>query len=356
MRYTSYLPLTNFSLLQKYIRKIFPLVDKELANWRRYAEIHSCPLLKTQALASIEAKRFHCLGGSIYCLYPRVAINNFVRLVVALQTISDYLDNLCDRAGVVDETAFRQLHLAMTESLDPETKISDYYVSYPIKNDGGYLRNLVNTCRQALLTLPSYKVVKPLVLTSASLYSELQTYKHLDKNVRETKMLSWINQHLPAYPQITPWEFAAATGSTLCIFTLCAAASDPQLTERQAQAIYDAYFPWINGLHILLDYFIDMVEDTTHNDLNFVAYYPDDSTIAARLNFFHHQSLAMAKQIPYDYFTVTVIHGLVALYLSDNKAQAPRERAIARTILDSAGNYTKLLYYICRALRFAKII
>jgi tetraprenyl-beta-curcumene synthase len=46
--------------------------------------------------------------------------------VVALQTISDYLDNLCDRRGS-PTGRFRQLHLAMTDALDPAGETHDYY-------------------------------------------------------------------------------------------------------------------------------------------------------------------------------------------------------------------------------------
>lgn len=51
-------------------------------------------------------------------MLPDVDINNFVKFIVAFQTISDYLDNLCDRVEVNDEQAFRQLHLAITDALD----------------------------------------------------------------------------------------------------------------------------------------------------------------------------------------------------------------------------------------------
>jgi tetraprenyl-beta-curcumene synthase len=352
----NYFTYTKLNLLRRFIQNVFPLVDTELSAWHNYAQNHCCPLLREQALASIQAKRFHCLGGSVYSLYPKVSTADFVRLVVALQTISDYLDNLCDRAGVAEEAAFRQLHLAMTDALDPASPQHNYYAAYPVNDDGGYLDGLVQTCRRILVTLPRYKIVKPLVLTSAGLYSELQTYKHLHPADREAKMLNWINRHLPAYPEINPWEFAAATGSTLSIFVLCAAASDPTLDDNQAQAIAAAYFPWINGLHILLDYFIDLAEDRVHNDLNFVAYYPDDQTIATRLALFNERALALAGQIPYAAFTQTVIQGLLALYLSDAKTRPPREQQITRIVLNTAGNYTKLMYGLCKVLRTAKKI
>lgn len=354
------LPLTattsGLILLIKFVRKVFPLVDNELAHWQDYAAIHGMRELSDQALASICTKKFHCQGGSVYSLYKGVPTGDFVRLVVALQTISDYLDNLCDRAGIADEAAFKQLHLAMTDALDPDRPCGDYYAAYPYKDDGGYLQALVTTCRQEIAKLPSYQLVKPEVLHQAGLYSELQTYKHLDPIVREQKMLTWISTHLPAYPDITAWEFAAATGSTLGMFMLCAAAHNPNLTPKAAADIAHAYFPWINGLHILLDYFIDEAEDRQNGDLNFVSYYENSQETLARLTLFVHQARAQASSLPEAAFAQTVVDGLLAMYLSDPKTEPPAERIIRDSLLDLAGWYPKFMYGLCRFLRIKNIL
>ncbi|WP_094603641.1 Tetraprenyl-beta-curcumene synthase [Sporomusa silvacetica DSM 10669] len=338
-------------LLIRFVREVFPLVDRELACWQDYAATHGMRELSEQALASIHAKKFHCQGGSVYSLYKGIPTGDFVRLVVALQTISDYLDNLCDRAGIADEAAFRQLHLAMTDALDPDRPISDYYAAYPYKDDGGYLPALVTTCRREIAKLPSYRLVKPEALRQAGLYSELQTYKHLDPLVREQKMLTWINPHLLHYPGITAWEFAAATGSTLGLFMLCAAAHKPNLTASEAETIGHAYFPWINGLHILLDYFIDEAEDRQGGDLNFVSYYGSSQEILSRLTLFVHQARSQANSLPETAFVRTVVDGLLAMYLSDPKTAPPTERAIRDSLLHSAGWYPRLMYGLCRLLR-----
>lgn len=290
---------SSLGLITRFVRQVFPLVDSELARWQQHAVRYCPPDLAAQALASIRDKKFHCQGGSIYCLYPGVDTQTFVRLVVALQTISDYLDNLCDRAGVADEEAFRQLHLAMTDALDPAVGPHDYYRYFPSRSDGGYLAALVSACRDEVSRLPAYPVVKPLVLDLARLYSDLQTYKHLDPKVREQKMHTWASQRSAAYPQLSHWEFAAATGSTLGMFMLCAAAANPDLSAASAEKTFSAYFPWICGLHILLDYFIDMAEDRSHGDLNFVAYYSDQSETLSRLTHFWQQALFSARELPF---------------------------------------------------------
>ncbi len=342
---------SNLILLVRFVRKVFPLVDIELCHWKNYAATHGSRELTEQALASISTKKFHCQGGSVYSLYPGVHTPDFVRLVVALQTISDYLDNLCDRAGIADETAFRQLHLAMTDALDPDRPFSDYYAAYPYKEDGGYLQSLVAACRKEIAKLPSYQLVKAEALRQAGLYSELQTYKHLDPLVRERKMLAWINPHLPYYPGITAWEFAAATGSTLGMFMLCAAAYNPTLAASEAEKIGHAYFPWINGLHILLDYFIDEAEDRQGGDLNFVTYYASREEMQARLTLFVQQARSQASLLPEAAFTRTVVDGLLAMYLSDPKTKPPAQQAIRDSLLVAAGWYPRLMYTMCCYLR-----
>ena len=114
-----------------------------------HLDVYKRQLLQ-QASASLSRKRFHAQGGSFYALYnfnPRY-YKKLVSLIVALQTISDYLDNLCDRGGIYNEAAFRCLHRAMTAALTRgPIKGLDYYRFYPVKNDGGYLEALVAECR-----------------------------------------------------------------------------------------------------------------------------------------------------------------------------------------------------------------
>lgn len=346
--------LNSLALINPFVRKVFPRVNSELIHWADYPRSNSCPELQKQALSSITHKKFHCQGGSIYSLYQGVLTNDFIILVVALQTISDYLDNLCDRTGIADEQAFRQLHLAMTDALDPEACPQDYYAFYPEKNDGGYLTSLVKTCQTQLANLPSYQLVKSDLLKLARLYSDLQTYKHLDPSIREQKMTDWIGLHSNHYPQITDWEFAAATGSTLGMFMLCAAASDKNLTANTVVQISMAYFPWISGLHILLDYFIDTAEDQANGDLNFVTYYTDESQMLSRLTLFTEQALFQAQTLPQPLFHKTVVQGLLAMYLSDPKTNHPKEQVVKKALLKVAGRYTTFMYMLCKLLRFMK--
>ncbi|HWQ40444.1 MAG TPA: tetraprenyl-beta-curcumene synthase family protein [Desulfosporosinus sp.] len=350
------LPMNRVKLIYRFVSEVFPMVKQELNKWQRMAEQLPDARLSQQATESIRAKAFHCHGGSIYALYPGVNRAATIEFIVAYQTMSDYLDNLVDSLEVQDEAAFSQLHLAMQEALMPEGGTSDYYLYYPYREDGGYLERLVKTCQDSLRKLPSYNIVQEEAIKLAKLYSHLQTYKHLAVGEREAKLLNWINPKIADYPEITTWEFAAATGSTLGIFCLYAAAFNPQLTISQGIEIRQAYFPWICGLHILLDYFIDLREDQETNQLNFVAYYEHMGMIRERLHLFVENSLLQAGQLDHPTFHRAVVQGLLAMYLSDAKSMDTDIRSLTKQLLGDSGLGVKLLYWMCCQLRKRKAL
>ncbi|PKM80314.1 MAG: DUF2600 domain-containing protein, partial [Firmicutes bacterium HGW-Firmicutes-13] len=93
------------TVLTRFVTQVFPLVERELNYWKKF--LNTCPEgeLKKQAFAGIRHKRFHCQGGSIYALYSPEKLKTLVEIIVAVQTISDYLDNLCDRVECGAEEA-----------------------------------------------------------------------------------------------------------------------------------------------------------------------------------------------------------------------------------------------------------
>lgn len=352
MRKSVLYKFTNkFNIMCKYLSHVFPKVDKEIERWSREIKSFHSEELAYQAMSSIKNKKFHCQGGSIYSLYPGCDVDNMVGLIVALQTISDYLDNLCDRTEVKEEKAFRQLHLAFIEALQPGGNISEYYLHYPYKEDGGYLNKLVSVCRASIAKLPSYNKVESHVISLGHLYSELQIYKHLPVDIREKKVVDWTLPYLQKYKGVTSWEFAAATGSTLAIFMMFAVSSDSKCSDHEVLTLLNVYFPWVCGLHILLDYYIDLKEDLYWGDLNFVSYYSGMEVCEQRLKHFVKLALEEAKKLRHSYFHTMVIQGLLALYLSDTKAYAKEQTSVSRGLIDAGGKLTHSLWNLCRLLR-----
>lgn len=348
--------LNEGKLIAHFVKDIFPQVDEALNHWRGYGMKIPDPVLKEQALASIKKKRFHCQGGSIYALYPGVDRRIMIRFIVAFQTISDYLDNLCDRTGYEEEKSFRQLHRSMHEALQPELPLSDYYAYYPWKEDGGYLKALVKECRDCLGLLPSYHLAQKEAVALVSLYCDLQCLKHLIKEIREESLVKWATPYLNTYGDLSQWEFAAATGSTLGVFMLSALSCKGDLHEEEVGEIKKSYFPYIAGLHILLDYFIDQAEDRAEGDLNFIFYYQDMKEAGERISYFIKQSLAKASSLENAKFHLTIIKGLLAMYLSDPKANHPLYRRTIKNMLNQCGPSCVFWYRICKLLRRAKSI
>ncbi len=243
--------LRELAVYPRFVVRVLPLVERELRRWSVMARAIPDAELGAQALASIEKKKFHCSGGSVLALLNRDRIPELVQAIVAIQTISDYLDNLCDRSvarpagspGGLERGAnasrspgglqsvtnasvslpgrdalaapacegfrtYMLLHEAMLCAVDPIRPTADYYAEYgkvggpPAPRDGGYLDRLVQAARQTLRDLPGYQVAKPLVLDLVRLYSELQSIKHLSPTVRDSLMEQWFRDRWGGGPAL----------------------------------------------------------------------------------------------------------------------------------------------------------
>lgn len=307
-------------LMWRMYRSGLPLVDRHLAGWRQRIETIPDPELRNQAIASISTKTFHCQGGAVYATLVPEATPELVELIVAFQTISDYLDNLCDRSTSMDERDFRLLHQSMIDAVSPDQPIApNYYLFRKEQHDGGYLHALVQTCRRILSGFPNYLIVSEKVKRWVGLYADLQVYKHLDWSVRETRLNAWWLGHCEEFPDLRWNEFAAATGSTLGVFLMFALSAVPGNLPVNTDAQANAYFPWMCGLHILLDYLIDQEEDRQGGDLNFCSYYNSEEEMIARFEWMIGQTQHALPDDPLLTFHRMTVEGLLAVYLSDPK-------------------------------------
>lgn len=338
-------------IMARYIFCILPLVKKHLSRWNQAAQECNSSELRRQALLSIKHKDFHCQGGAVFALAADSRREELTTLIVAYQTICDYLDNLCDRAGCTDGRAFQQLHKALTVALSPGKAHEDYYQYYPYKNDGGYLQRLAEECQHGLRQLPSWSLVQKESLQLADLYSKLQVYKHLMADIREEQLKEWVMAEAKSYPGLYWQEFAAACGSTLALFELMALAAREDLSPEEVRNSLNAYFPWICSLHILLDYFIDRQEDLEGGDLNFTFYYEDREEMLKRLKLLVRQSHRCASELPDSALAKTIVEGLLALYLSDPKVKQQAFLPSALELLSESGPPAFRSYQLCKVVR-----
>jgi len=342
----SRVPQSPVKLMHRVYKYVLPEVEKELRALRVLAEAIPDPELRIQAISSMELKKFHCQGGAVYAAANLEMRHALIPLIVALQTISDYLDNLCDRSTSMDGADFRLLHQSMLDAVNPGAPLGNYYELHQEHDDGGYLRHLVTTCQQHAARLPSYGIVQPHVEKLVSLYADLQVYKHIHKELRESELFSWWERHRSGFPELHWNEFAAATGSTLGMFMLFLGASDRSLTPADAEAIMRHYFPHVCALHILLDYLIDQAEDRAGGDLNFCSYYENESLLVERIGWIVGKARDDVKQLPASGFHRLIIEGLLALYLSDPKVRHQTDvRKVSQQLLKNSP-LTRLFFLI----------
>ncbi len=339
-------PRGPISLMRRVYKYILPEVRAELERWRAAAEAIPDPELRKQAVDSMNAKQFHCEGGGVYAAANLHQRHVLIPLIVALQTISDYLDNLCDRSTSLDPGDFRLLHQSMLDAVTPETQTQNYYALREQQDDGGYLEALVRQCRTSIAQLPSYGHVRKHVGELVQLYADLQVYKHIAHSERERELLNWWNEHSSGYPQLKWNEFAAATGSTLGIFMLFLVASDESLDADQAETIKYHYFPSICGLHILLDYLIDQAEDEIGGDLNFCSYYESQEMLNDRMGQMVQAARKSADELPFGHFHRMIVEGLIALYLSDPKVRDQQNVRKTAKLLMKGSPWTRVFFWL----------
>ena len=346
------IPSHPISLMNQVYRKVMPTVHQELSYWKERARNIPNQELRTQALASIKYKTFHCEGGSILGLLAQEEKNEAIKFIVAYQTISDYLDNLCDRSTSLDPEDFAALHEAMEDALTVGNEPRQYYRFRDDQNDGGYLQSLMKTCQTVLAKVPHYEVIKPYLLELSRYYCDLQIHKHVHVDERVDRLQNWFAVYEEKLPEMGWHEFSACAGSTLGIFCLVSYAMREDFEPIHAQMIRDGYFPYIQGLHILLDYFIDQDEDRIGGDLNFCFYYKDEEELLERFIHFIEEADNHTKLLPDQKFHKLINRGLLGVYLSDNKVnQQKNVRTLAKKIMKYGGMISHFFYWNGRAYR-----
>ncbi|WP_214483699.1 tetraprenyl-beta-curcumene synthase family protein [Bacillus sp. SM2101] len=346
------IPSEPVGLMKKVYKEVLPTVHHYLAYWRHKAENIPNKELRKQAIASINDKTFHCEGGSILALLAKEHLDDCIGFIVAYQTISDYLDNLCDRSTSLDPNDFRALHNSMPHALTIHSDKENYYRYRDEQADGGYLHDLVTTCQRILQKSKHYEQIAPYLLELSLYYCDLQVHKHVTIEERVPRLEKWFEDYESELPKMEWYEFSACSGSTLGIFCLVAYSFNDYFEEGMAQKIRNSYFPYIQGLHILLDYFIDQEEDRQGGDLNFCFYYQNQEEMIQRFIHFVEEADKNTAGLPDEKFHRLINRGLLGIYLSDEKVSKQKDvKQAAKKIIKLGGSISKFFYFNGRAYR-----
>jgi tetraprenyl-beta-curcumene synthase len=328
-------------------------VRSEVDRWRRRARAIPDATIRDDALGALHAKRFNAEGAALFAVLPPRRDPHLVRLLVAFQILLDFLDSVSERPTRDQLADGRQLHLALREALDPGGPTSDYFRYHPGCGDGGYVRALVESCREACTQLPAYDRVRSLALENAARCS-VQCLNHEDDPLRRDELLErWARRAFPGAREVSWWELTAAASSTLGIHALLALAADPACSAREAAAVDAAYMPWICAVSTMLDSYVDEAEDAASSAHSYIAHYPTRGVAVGRTREMLRRSLREAHGLPNGARHALIAGGMVAMYLSAEDARTSAKRASTRSFIRAGGPSARLLLPVLRAWRVA---
>jgi tetraprenyl-beta-curcumene synthase len=327
-------------------------VLREVDSWYRRAAAIPDPILREDAVESLERKRGNTDGAALFWILPNMRQPRLLRLLVTYEIMCDFLDSVSERGAGVGLANGRQLHLAFTEALDPSCPISDYYRHHPWRDDGGYLRLLVELCRTACVLLPSYLAIRPTLIRAAT-RAQVQGLNHeLDPDLRDEVLRDWVASEFADGLGLMWYELSGSASTWISVLALLALAAEPGRMPQEGAETYAAYF-WICLAATVLDSYVDETEDRTNGDHSYFAHYPTKEEGVRRADEIVRRATDEARTLPHGNRHMVIVACMVALYLSKDSALTPEMASTSQMLLRSGGPLAALLGPVLRAWRSA---
>jgi tetraprenyl-beta-curcumene synthase len=265
----------------------------------------------------------------------------------------DFLDSVNEHGAERGTANGRQLHLALVDALDPARPLGDYYRFHPWRNDGGYLRALVQVCRAECAQLPSFQVVQPVLVGEAWRGQVLAVNHDLDPVRRDHALREWARLEWQPLPEANWYELTGAASASLTIHALFALAAKPRVTRDEIVNVHGAYNPWISAATTMLDSFVDQAEDALNGDHSYVGHYPSREVGLARVSELVIRAMREASALPDGERHVLIVAAMLAMYLSKDSARIIAMRGQTRALIHAGGPLACLLLPILRLWRVA---
>ncbi len=309
--------------------------------------------IRRDALSALAGKRANIDGAALFWIIPRARSRGLLRLLVTYQTMWDYLDSASEHGAQAGHANGLRLHTALIEALDPSRAICDHYRHHPWRDDGGYLRALIEGCRERCRRLPSHERVRPLAVREA-LRANVQALNHdPDPTSRDAALRAWVAREFPTCNEANWFELAAAAGAGLTIYALFVLSVKATCTDTEIARAQRAYFPWTSALATMLDSYVDQAEDAANGDHIYIAHYPTPRLATLGIHRLVRRSLIEARALPSGERHTLVAACMVAMYLSKDSARTQAMRETTHSLVRAGGSLTRILLPILRLWRIA---
>jgi tetraprenyl-beta-curcumene synthase len=323
--------------------------SSELHAWRRYARSIPDAPLREDALSSLARKRTHAEGAALFSILPRRRCPRLLRVLVAYEIVLDFLDNVNEREA--DSGNGHQLHLALVEALDPRRGISDYYRHHRWQDDAGYLRALVESCREGCRQLPGYSQVRPTLCRETVRALVLGINHELEPGLRDGELRRWADRECSEHREASWFELSGAASASLTVHALLALAAESVGSESEITAVLAAYFPWISATSTMLDSYVDQAEDASVGGHSYWSHYPSREIAAQRVGELVERSVAGARCLNRGHRHAVIATCMIAMYLSKDSARTPAMHTTTRSLARCGGTLALLMLPVLRLWR-----
>jgi tetraprenyl-beta-curcumene synthase len=324
-------------------------VSSELGAWRRYAQTIPDAPLREDALSSLTRKRTHADGAALFSILPRRRSPRLLRVLVAYESVLDFLDNVNEREA--NGGNGHQLHLALIEALDPQRSVSDYYRHHRWRDDGGYLRALVESCREGCGQLPGYSRVRPTLCRETVRALVLGINHELEPALRDGELKRWADRECAEHREASWFELTSAASASLTVHALLALAAESVASDSEINAVLAAYFPWISATSTMLDSYVDQVEDACLGGHSYLAHYSSRAVATQRVEELVERSVSGARRLNRGHRHVVIATCMIAMYLSKDSARTPAMHTTTRNLARCGGSLAVLMLPVLRLWR-----
>ncbi len=336
-----------------------PAVAGEARAWQARARTIPDAPLREDALSSWACKRANTDGAALFSVIARARVVRLLGVIVAYETIWDFLDNVSERGAAVGEINGAQLHLALLEALDLDVEVSPYYIHHPWKDDGGYLWALVQTSRSCCASLVGYRQVRSLLVQEGRRAGVGVCNHELDPERRQAALERWAREEFPseAGPSScdasapSRFELTAAASCSAVIHVLLAIAADADCDRQWVTNAYNAYFPWFSVAVTMLDSYVDQAEDAASGAHSYIAHYPSEEMAIRRVHEAVARSTRSVEGLRHGHRHAVIAACMVAMYLSKESARAPHMRAHSTSLARAGGPLARALVPVLRLWR-----
>ena len=337
--------------INSYAKKIHPIVQKRSEEYYNYTGRIVKYNLKKNATDALKQSRFDMAIASVCTFWPGVNAKLASEVIFSFLTIVRYVNKICENSTVVTEAFIRVIFSSLKDAANIRNEsFEKYFTFFPSKDDNGYLSILVEKCRQKIQLLPSYDLVRDSLSAFLALYIDLQITKYSSNdNEKEVNLIRWSTAHGQKYPDLSNWEFCMCIDSGLDIMLLLALATNPDLTEEDAENINTAFFPWVSCVHKVLECYLKYNDDLSSGSLNYVFYYSSLKEYEDRIDFFTKKALCVRTR--YKSNVKSVLKILLSLFTTDPKAAEGMNNITSKSLYKSGGKGMWLYSLSAKILR-----